>query len=73
MEILVSIKQVYGSTMVYPECDKAKLLAKLTGTKTLTPAHLAIIRELGYSVAVKPQQTRSIKLNPPRRLLKWNA
>jgi hypothetical protein len=50
MEIQVIVKSVYGNTLVYPVCDKAKLLAKLVGKKTFTVDNLSIIRDLGYTV-----------------------
>jgi hypothetical protein len=53
MEITVEIKQVYGARTVYPVCAKAKLLAQIAGTKTLTFAALETIKELGYSIQVK--------------------
>lgn len=50
MEIQVIVKSVYGNTLVYPVCDKAKLLAKLVGKKTFTVESLRIIIDLGYTV-----------------------
>lgn len=55
MQILVSIKNVYGVDTVYPECDKAKLFALLCGTKTLTHYALCQIEQLGYNIVVKQQ------------------
>lgn len=48
--IYISIDRVYGNVVAKPACEKAKLLAKLAGTKTLTSEVLGIIRELGYKV-----------------------
>tara|TARA_R100001377_G_scaffold2378_1_gene1585 strand:- start:934 stop:1269 length:336 start_codon:yes stop_codon:yes gene_type:complete len=64
MHIKVSIKNVYGSDLIYPECDNAEefarltglLLIRLTGTKTLSQsATIESIRRLGYSVEVIAQ------------------
>ena len=53
MNIQIEIKNHYGNTMYYPACDKSRLLARLAGTKTLTPESLRTIKELGYNVQVK--------------------
>jgi len=53
MDITVQIKNVYGNEMIYPVCDKAKIFAALTGTKTLTREAVAKIKALGYSVSVQ--------------------
>lgn len=53
MEITVRIKEVYGVRNVYPVCDKAKLLAQLAGTKTLTAAAIEAIKSLGYKINVE--------------------
>jgi hypothetical protein len=49
-EIKVYIREVYGNTLIYPACDKAKLFAKIAGTKTLLPNVLESIKALGYTV-----------------------
>lgn len=49
-QIKVYIREVYGNTLVYPACNKAKLFAKIAGTKTLLPNALASIEALGYTV-----------------------
>lgn len=53
MNITVEIKQVYGNETIYPVCETAKLLTRLTGNKTLTRAALVTIKQLGYSIAVQ--------------------
>ena len=35
-ELVIRKKEVYGNVLNYPICDKAKSLANLVGTKTLT-------------------------------------
>ena len=50
MEIIVCIDRVFGNIVAYPVCDKAKLFAKLAGTKTLTSETIGIITALGYKV-----------------------
>jgi hypothetical protein len=53
MQITVSVKHVYGNELIYPVSENAKLLAKLTGKKTLTRDALATIKKLGYEVEVQ--------------------
>jgi hypothetical protein len=55
MNIKVTIKSAYGRELVYPACDKSRLLAKLASTKTFTHQHLVYITALGYSVEVYTQ------------------
>ncbi len=49
-KIQVHVKNVYGVVRVYPVCATAKLLCKLAGGQTLSPASLATIKDLGYEV-----------------------
>ena len=53
MNIYVNEKSVYGNTMVYPACDKAKAFANIAGTKTLTFETIAEIKNLGYDILLK--------------------
>lgn len=52
MEILVSVKNVYGNDLVYPMCDTGRKLAQLAGKKTLTHREIEIIKALGYTLKV---------------------
>ena len=51
-KIEVTIKTNYGNDAIYPHCSTAKCLARLAGTKTLTPESIAILKQMGYTVAV---------------------
>ena len=51
-QIEVTIKSNYGNDAIYPHCSTSKCLARLAGTKTLTPESIAIIKQMGYTVAV---------------------
>lgn len=51
--ILVSVRTVYGRKLVYPECPKAHVFAKLNKTDTLPEAVLVLIKELGFKILVK--------------------
>ena len=46
----VQVREVYGNRTVYPVCPTAQLLAQLAGTRTLTPAALRTIEQLGFTV-----------------------
>lgn len=48
--IYVTIRQVYGQTMLYPACDKALAICELTGRKTISGADIKTLAKLGISV-----------------------
>ncbi len=54
MNIYVRIDKVYGNTVLYPVCDKAKTFAKLAGTKTLASETVKHITALGFRVMQEP-------------------
>ena len=54
MDITVEVKNVYGTDRIYPICSKAQLFTRLTNTKTLSTWDITRIKELGYTVNVKP-------------------
>jgi hypothetical protein len=51
--VSVQIKDQYGCPVIHPLCDRARLFAKLAGTKTLTQRALDTISQLGYTVHVE--------------------
>ena len=55
LEIMVRIKNVYGTDKIYPISPNAKLFADIAGTTTLRPSDLKAIQELGYRVIVEQQ------------------
>lgn len=57
MTITVSVRDVYGQRLVYPACDTAINLARLTGKKTFSASDIATIKKLGYEII-----TEQIKL-----------
>lgn len=59
MEITVRVTKNYGNLAVYPVCEKAKLFSAIANSKTLTPAVLAKIRELGYTI-VRANETLEV-------------
>lgn len=58
--ITIEVRHVYGVPTIYPACPTASLLARLAGTKTITPDSLRTIRELGYTVQVKAPDTSAL-------------
>lgn len=60
MQIIVTIKNVYGNELVYPVCPKARLFAEMVGTKTLTPHQLTKIEALGYTIVQSTLPMRAL-------------
>lgn len=48
--IKVTIKNVYGNSLIYPVCPTAKLFAEIIGKKTLPIEVINLIKKLGYEV-----------------------
>jgi hypothetical protein len=55
MTVTIQIKNIYGMKTVYPACEVSKRFARLAGTKTLTARALNTIRDMGYTIAIKPE------------------
>lgn len=53
LNLVVEVRSVYGTEKIYPVNDKAKLLASLAGTKTLSVANLELAKKLGFTVEQK--------------------
>ena len=53
--VLVEVRHIYGMKTIYPACDISKRFARLAGTKTLTPKALTTIKDMGYTIAIKPE------------------
>lgn len=53
MKVIVKQKTVYGNDLIYPVCDQAQKLAKLTRKKTFDSFDIALIKSLGYSVELE--------------------
>ena len=52
MKISIRLKDVYGQTLVYPECKTSEIFASMIGTKTLTEKSLQHIAQLGYKFEI---------------------
>lgn len=62
-KIEIRVDSVYGNLVVYPVCERAKLIAELAGTKTLTHASLCLAERLGFDiVAVDTSAERLAKV-----------
>ena len=53
MKIKIKIKNVYGNELIYPMCDKGKLICCLTDRKTFTEWDIDLCRKLGYTFVNK--------------------
>jgi hypothetical protein len=53
--VTVEFKDVYGTRTCYPVCENARSFAAIAGTKTLTPAVIRHIKDLGFAVVLAPQ------------------
>ena len=51
--ITVSVKNVFGKELVYPECAASELFSRIAGTKTLGEDAISYIRQLGYTIETK--------------------
>ncbi len=56
MQLVVSKKNVYGVERIYPVCNKAKLLASISGNKTLLPEVIELIKKLGYTLTTESEK-----------------
>jgi hypothetical protein len=56
MNATVQIKTHYGTQYIYPICETAQNLARLTGKKTLSHRDIDTIKALGYSINVQQPQ-----------------
>ena len=50
MFIEVTKDRVYGNVLHYPVCQKAKLFARIAGSKTLTEYTMHLIKQMGYEI-----------------------
>jgi hypothetical protein len=56
MTITISVKNSYGNTLYYPECDVSYIFSRIAGTKTLTQETIKLIKALGYTINVKHKE-----------------
>lgn len=65
-ELLIQVRNVYGTPTIYPINETAQLFARIAGTKTLTHPTLEVAEQLGYTIAVQPEPI-------PKSLSKWQV
>lgn len=53
MDIHVTLDKVYGSWVMRPVNDTAKMLAEIAGTKTLTVKTLQLAQRMGMTIAAQ--------------------
>ena len=56
--IAITLREVYGTALVYPACQDAVRFAEIAGSKTLTPQTLRLIEALGYEIIHTPVTLR---------------
>lgn len=65
-ELLIQVRNVYGTPTIYPINETAQLFARIAGTKTLTHPTLEVAEQLGYTITVQPEPI-------PKSLSKWQV
>lgn len=55
MQVVVKVRNVYGNELIYPVCERAKMCAELTGTKTLSQRNVDTLKCLGFEFIVESQ------------------
>jgi hypothetical protein len=48
--IYLRVKNNYGNEHYYPECKTSRLIAELTGKKTLTKDNIHVLKAHGYKL-----------------------
>jgi hypothetical protein len=61
--IAITVKDVYGQTLVYPANDQAKRLATMLGTKTFTHAAMCGIEAMGFRILEVDRLGKPIRAN----------
>ena len=56
----VTVKNVYGSELIYPVCEHAKLLCSLANAKTFTDHAINLVKQMGYTFEMVLSSERSI-------------
>lgn len=56
MKIYIKVKNVYGCTRIYPDCEASRLLLGLTGRKCFTQDDCYTLFKLGYDVIERSNQ-----------------
>ena len=54
-KLIVKKQTVYGNELIYPICNQSKILASISGKKTLSPIDIALIKRLGYTLTTESE------------------
>ena len=54
-KLIVKKQTVYGNELIYPICNQSKILAGISGNKTLLPSVIALIKKLGYTLTTESE------------------
>jgi|TARA_R110000772_G_scaffold51698_3_gene118571 hypothetical protein len=60
MEIFLTVKNVYGNNLVYPQCITSENLAKFKGVKTFKADDIKLLARLGYKVTWVAQKLQGV-------------
>jgi hypothetical protein len=61
MKITIRCDKNYGIETFYPACERAKLFARIAGTKTLTRATLRDVDLLGYEIEIEQTTPKTFR------------
>lgn len=56
MELIVKVRNNYGTEVIYPTCEVGEAFCRIAGTKTLTDQTRLIMKQLGYSFVAMVQE-----------------
>ena len=51
-KITIRVDRIYGRLVVYPVCERAKLIAEIAGTKLITHQALCLVERLGFEITL---------------------
>jgi len=59
--VTVTVRRVYGMPVIYPADANARSFAAIAGTKTITPAALRHIKNLGFEIEEQTTPAATLK------------
>lgn len=57
----ITVRRVYGMPVIYPACANARFFARIAGTKTITPAALQQIKNLGFEITERLEPAATLE------------
>jgi hypothetical protein len=61
MKITIRCDKNYGIETFYPACERAKIFARIAGTKTLTRNTLRDVDLLGYEIEIEQTTPKTFR------------